>query len=556
MISSPKLKIVFEQLKKLTKIVLFRLVQSNNVEEDKLGIYAAQEFSQWILTDPPSTLRSADLYFYYDHSLIGTGLITTTNLTHLRMIFYGTSDSISIYSLIPIFRMHGALRHLWVAIKTTELLDTDNSYINVPSLPPIDETSLPISSSLKSFDLQIVMARCDIRSIGLILRCMPNLHRFVFTLIVDFNISPFIMDLTNGKNWQEILTTYVPYLTKFDFYISFITSGMAIDLNEILNSFRCFVKLYYQCQIGINRWKVSPYHPFEHINLRTLNYNHLTVRREARIRTITISDTFDMRSTNTSNLHDHYFHSNHHEMRFFMTKKTTTPIIHSSNIPPFQNVKHLIFYLTFPKPAILLFLENTLTWLTRILMPFYKNDDDSQQCLDNLSSLIDLSTVDAVEFAPDKILTRLHAVIHVLLACPNVKKLAMSSSLLFLPIIFDNPTLSETFKQLNVLDLVADGLYFPLKYASKFVQRFPSLTVIEIEVYSIDDSVPIIDIFLASLAKLRFLKIHFKYDSLLDDPCSRNYVIDKRRQSFGLNKNDEYKVIVKIEDHQLYIWLS
>ncbi|CAF4118955.1 unnamed protein product, partial [Rotaria sordida] len=216
--------------------------QSNNVEEDKLGIYAAQEFSQWILTDPPSTLRSADL---------------------------------------------------------------------VPSLPPIDETSLPISSSLKSFDLQIVMARCDIRSIGLILRCMPNLHRFVFTLIVDFNISPFIMDLTNGKNWQEILTTYVPYLTKFDFYISFITSGMAIDLNEILNSFRCFLKLYYQWQIGINRWKVSPYHPF--------------------------------------------------------------------------------------------------------LMPFYKNDDDSQQCLDNLSSLIDLSTVDAVEFAPDKILTRLHAVIHVLL---------------------------------------------------------------------------------------------------------------------------------------------
>ena len=128
----------------------------------------------------------------------------------------------------------------------------------MPSLPSIDETNLPISSLLKSFDLQVVMARCDIRSIDLILRCMPNIHRFIFTLIVDYHISPFIIDLIDGKNWQEMLTTYVPYLNKLDFHISFVTNGMPMDLNEILNSFRCFLKQYYQWQMGIKRWKVNP----------------------------------------------------------------------------------------------------------------------------------------------------------------------------------------------------------------------------------------------------------------------------------------------------------
>jgi hypothetical protein len=68
------------------------------------------------------------------------------------------------------------------------------------SYPSINEDDLPISSSLKSFDLQIIMAQCDIYSMGLILRYMLNLHRFIFTLILDQNISPFIIDLINGQN--------------------------------------------------------------------------------------------------------------------------------------------------------------------------------------------------------------------------------------------------------------------------------------------------------------------------------------------------------------------
>ncbi|CAF3017485.1 unnamed protein product [Rotaria sp. Silwood2] len=106
------------------------------------------------------------------------------------------------------------------------------------------------------------MIRCDIQLIGLILRCMPNLHRFVFTIIVDKNISPFMMDLINGENWREMLTCHVLYLNKFDFHISLLTNGQPIDLDNILNSFRSFINLYEKWDMCISRWKFMPYIPY------------------------------------------------------------------------------------------------------------------------------------------------------------------------------------------------------------------------------------------------------------------------------------------------------
>jgi hypothetical protein len=129
----------------------------------------------------------------------------------------------------------------------------------------------------------------------------------------------------------------------------------------------------------------------------------------------------------------------------------------------------------------------------------------------------------------------------------------MDNSLLFSSQVFNNLALTSTFNRLNAVHILADDMYFPSKYALKFVQRFPFLSTVQIEVYSIDTAVPIVDIFLSGLAKLRFIIVDFKHDSLLDDPFSRNYIIDKRRQSFDLNKNDEDKIIVSIEDQTLYI---
>ncbi len=112
--------------------------------------------------------------------------------------------------------------------------------------------------------------------------------------------------------------------------------------------------------------------------------------------------------------------------------------------------------------------------------------------------------------------------------------------------------LTYIFNRLNTVHIWADDTYFPSKYALKFVQRFPSLTV-QIEVYSIYIAVPIVEIFLTGLAKLCFIIIDIEHDSLLDDPFPRNYNIDKRCQSFHLNKNGEDKIIVKIENPTPYI---
>ncbi|CAF4942249.1 unnamed protein product [Rotaria sp. Silwood1] len=123
--------------------------------------------------------------------------------------------------------------------------------LDVPNLPFINENELLLSSSLKSFDLQIVMAQGNIHSIGLILRCMPKLDQFVFTFIVDPNISPFIMDLTDEPNWREIMISV------------------------------------------------------EQIDMWIRHYHDSITRRENDVPSITMSDTFYMQSTNIFNLNDH-----------------------------------------------------------------------------------------------------------------------------------------------------------------------------------------------------------------------------------------------------------
>ncbi|CAF4658888.1 unnamed protein product [Rotaria socialis] len=300
--------------------------------------------------------------------------------------------------------------------------------INVPSLPSIDDNDLPKSLLLKKFDLQMLMIRCDIQ-----FRSMPNLHRFVFTIIVDKNISPFTMDLINGQNWREMLTCHVPYLNKFDFHMSLLTNDQPIDLDNILNSFRPFINLYEKWDMRISRWKFMPYVPY-------------------------------------------------------------LPLF-----PSFSLVK--------------------------------KDDDDSKKYLDNLSRLVNLSNISNLQFSRNNDITRLHVIEHVLLACPNVTELIIT------------------------LHILIDNMHFPSKYASTIVQCYRSLTFIEIDLYSTDIAVPIADIFLRDLEKLRFIIIHCRHNSLLDNPFSRNYIMEKRHQSFSVNKNDDDRVVAKFEDQTLSIRL-
>ncbi|UJR29550.1 hypothetical protein I4U23_010767 [Adineta vaga] len=397
------------------------------------------------------------------------------------------------------------------------------------------------------------MSRCDIHSLDLILRCIPNIHQFIFTLKVDHNISSFMMNLINENNWQEMLMTRVSYLKKFDFHISFITNGDGRDLNEILNSFKFCIKLYDQWQMGINRWNIGPNRHMAHINLRTLNYNQLTTHREEYLRTGIIYDSFDMQSTNVSNLNDYYFHSNQHKIGILAEKKTIRPV---------QHVKYLVFYVSSPKAAILSWLENICTWvkqskltLSFSFLPFYK-DKDPQEYLNHILHLIDFSNVTTLKIPEYKDLSRMDIVKRILLMCSNMKILLISSSFLFSSNIFFNPELTQTFKRLNVLQIKGCSYYFPLKYASQLVQSFPSLNTIDIKVYSIDHTMSLVDILLNGLNKLEHILIRIKCNSLLDEQDLHMYVIEKRRQSLYLNKHNESKIAVKIKNHILHIWLS
>ena len=140
-------------------------------------------------------------------------------------------------------------------------------------------------------------------------------------------------------------------------------------------------------------------------------------------------------------------------------------------------------------------------------------------------------------------------------ACPNMTSLIIGTPLLASTFL-DNPSLTLTFSRVKTIESVTDNVYFPLKYASKLVQRFPSLVQIELRVFSFDICVAIVDIILSGLAKLSYLEFHFNRDTLLDDPCSRDYVIQKRRQTFGFDINDENSVTVKNDGQSLLIWLS
>jgi len=108
-------------------------------------------------------------------------------------------------------------------------------------------------------------------------------------------------------------------------------------------------------------------------------------------------------------------------------------------------------------------------------------------------------------------------------ACPKVTNLTIDTQLLFLSKLFDNPCLISIFKQIKMIELKTTNFYFPSNFALKFVEHFPSLTDIELQVFSFDDCVSIIDIFLTQLEHLSFIKINYYEDTLVDDSFLRDY---------------------------------
>jgi len=116
--------------------------------------------------------------------------------------------------------------------------------------------NLPVSPSITSFDLDI-WTKCDFDALGLILRCMPNIRRFILGMMISSYISPFWMDSLNGQYWQQLLTNYVPHIDIFELLLNVIIDPYSqLDMDAVILSFDYFSTKYNDWCIIMNQSKL------------------------------------------------------------------------------------------------------------------------------------------------------------------------------------------------------------------------------------------------------------------------------------------------------------
>ncbi|CAF4879593.1 unnamed protein product [Rotaria sp. Silwood1] len=79
-------------------------------------LHALDILRQTILTYQPSSLRSLDFVFYFNHSHLTTGVTLNWILTSMTLTFYGLPQQLSIYCVLYVFHIYRALRRLRVFI--------------------------------------------------------------------------------------------------------------------------------------------------------------------------------------------------------------------------------------------------------------------------------------------------------------------------------------------------------------------------------------------------------------------------------------------------------
>ena len=92
------------------------------------------------------------------------------------------------------------------------------------------------------------------QSISYILRCMPNLIRFYFTLGIRSDKWPFPGELLDGYVWKQTLELYNPHLSTFEFHMSIVKSLPRLYLDIVVDSFQCLVTKYPNWHMVIDRW--------------------------------------------------------------------------------------------------------------------------------------------------------------------------------------------------------------------------------------------------------------------------------------------------------------
>ncbi|CAF4486362.1 unnamed protein product [Rotaria sp. Silwood2] len=546
--STTILENVFKQIKDLNRLVSFSfyaLNDGNITEKNK------HDLTQIMLLHKSPDLRSISLLYRYTYMDISNLTSIPSNLIRFRLCISSSLPTLPIYSIISILRLCHTIRYLGITIENQDQIE--NNTINISnSTPSINDNNLPMLLQVISFDLKI-LAKCDSRSIASILHCMPNLVHFCFALEVRLATWPFPGELLNGYMWREMIERYVRYLSKFEFDMSIRKTQPRLDLDIVVNSFEYFVQKYSNWNMIIERWNF--YYCIrgificlleEFIMLRTNNYCKYKESIDINMPFIH-SGLFDIRSTTTD--HPSLFYSDTNLLRIHLTKDR--PIVTWSG-PLYQQIKHLVIVM----PT-----RGSPLWnnLLNIFNFHETNDDniDAKESVTHLSHFVYLPNITQLEFPSMNCdLSRWKDIQFILQACPNLIDLIINTPLLISSKFINNSSLIPIFKQIKMITSVTEKIYFPSKLTSKLVQHFPSLSHIELQVFSFDDCISIIEIFLSRLENLSYIKISYSQDTLVDDPFSRQYLMKKRRQTFPNNILDEQMINVKNNGEAIQIWLS
>ncbi|CAF1010310.1 unnamed protein product [Rotaria sp. Silwood1] len=253
--SSTILANVIRQVESLNTLVAFFIIQPNYKKTNEKG---KCDLTRPLSMNKSSSLRSVRRSYDYDQSDISTYNSIATNLTSLDLLLSGLTKTVSVYSILPIFRVCDRIRYLHVIIKHEILSENYKFNASMQELY-INENDLPISPQVTSFDLSIFL-KCSIHSIAYILRCMPNLNRFKFLYGTRTVARSFTDDLVNGYTWQHMFEMYTPFLSKFDFHISIEKNYPKLDLDIVINSFQYFVNKYLKWHMIIDRWESADNH--------------------------------------------------------------------------------------------------------------------------------------------------------------------------------------------------------------------------------------------------------------------------------------------------------
>ncbi|CAF3938525.1 unnamed protein product [Adineta steineri] len=514
---STKLDNVIQQIKTFDKLVSFNIFNLNGITMNRNDKY---ELARIMLMHKSSSLRSIALHYPYHYSNILNNISLSSNITSLYLYIYGSSSIVSVDSILAILHLCHRVRCIGLTVKDKEPVDNNDFYDPVP-IPSVDEDDLPVLSHVISFELTFYVA-WNTASISYLLRCMHNLKYFIFMFGPYKSKYLFPVDLIDGYVWQEMLELYVPYLLKFEFHMSIWKYSPRTDLNIVINSFKYFVNKYSNWHMIIDQWSLQSSTPGECIMLRTLNYHKHKSNPYTYIPSIP-SGSFNSQST-MENIDDHYlFYKNEIDLRLYITSERPN-ITYSS--PLFQQIE--FFKLEISKiPS---------TWLNNFLdiVNFHKTSDDDAE----------------------EIVTYLSNWIYLFKACSNLTILTILTELLIYSKFIDNSFLIPIFKQIELIETTFEDVYFSPSFSMKFVDRFPSLTHIKLQVISFNDCVSIIDPFLSHLKNLSYIKIDYFENSLLDDPFSLENIIEKRRQAFPMNIIHKQLIDVKNDGEVIEIWLT